>query len=373
MKDFVGQTASSLGFQRAVVAALTPMEAERQEFAEWLSRGYAAGMDYLRRNPHFRTSPQFLYPGATSAIVVSASYYTEPPPDPGPRFGRVARYAVGRDYHAVLRAKLRELKSRLEAHLGRPLIGKAYTDDVALFEQGFARLYGLGFAGKNTLIIGPKLMGSYFFVAELFTDLELPADEPYQGTCGRCFRCGDICPTGAIVSGGTLDAGRCISYLTIENKNGIPLELRPLVGEWVFGCDLCQEVCPYNQRPPKTPWQEFQPEAGVGHHLHLPELLQIDTEDQFRARFANSPLRRPKRRGILRNALIVIGNRRPDGVLAALSRLARSEPDPMLREHACWAIAQYRDNDAKRALETIYLHEREEVVKIRVAEYLNLW
>ncbi|HEY9867895.1 MAG TPA: tRNA epoxyqueuosine(34) reductase QueG [Candidatus Obscuribacterales bacterium] len=372
LKDTICEIAASLGFQRTVIAGLEPMLAERAEFEQWLSRGFAAGMDYLKRNPHVRTSPQLLYPGSRSAIVVSASYYTEPPADPGPSFGRVARYAVGLDYHAVLKAKLRQLKSQLEMRLGRPLLGKAWTDDVALFEQGFARRHGLGFAGKNTLIIGPKLMGSYFFVAELFTDLELEPDEPYSGTCGKCFRCGAICPTSAIVDSGVLDAGLCISYLTIENKNGIPLELRPRIGEWVFGCDLCQEACPYNQRPPSTPWAEFRPQSGVGHYLDLRQVLAIKSEEDFRARFGHTALRRPKRRGLLRNALVVLGNRRPEDCFEELCEFARSESDPMLREHAIWAIAQYGHGKAKQALTAIYLREPETSVKARVEEYLTL-
>lgn len=371
LKETILNISSALGFQRTVIGSLAPMAAERAEFESWLKRGYAAGMEYLRRNPHFRTSPQLLYPGSRSAIVVSASYYTEVPADPGPRFGRVARYAVGKDYHAVLRAKLRELKAKLEYTLGRPLLGKAYTDDVALYEQAYARRSGLGFSGKNTMVIGPKLMGSYFFVAELFTDLEMEPDQPYHGTCGKCFRCGDICPTNAIVSPGTLDAGLCISYLTIENKGGIPIELRPAMGDWVFGCDLCQEVCPYNQRPPVTPWQEFHPESGVGHYLDLLDLLALRTESEFRQKFGHTPLRRPKRRGMVRNALVVIGNRRPAGALPVVGEVALSEEDPMLREHAAWAIAQYREPEAKRILEGLLRRESDRSVKEEIGKWLE--
>jgi len=341
MKKTVNQVAESLGFSRAVIGSLEPMHSERAEFESWLSRGYASGMEYLKRNPQLRTSPQLLYPSAKSAIIVFASYYSEVPPYPADHYGRVARYAVGLDYHVVLRAKLRELKAILEDKLGRPLIGKAYTDDVALLEQAFAARSGLGFSGKHTLVIGPKLMGSYNFIAELFTDLEIEPDEPYKGTCGQCFRCGDICPTKAIVEPGTLDAGLCISYLTIENKDGIPEELRPMLGDWVFGCDACQEVCPYNQRPAKTTWKEFQPESGVGHYLDLYGLLEIKTDEEFHKRFVTSAVRRPKRRGLIRNALVVLGNKRPTGGADKLRNFLASEEDPMLIEHAAWALKQY--------------------------------
>ncbi len=340
-KQLILEIANQLGFQRTVIASLAPLDLERQFYVEWLSKGYAAGMDYLKRNPNSRTSPATLQPDALSAIVVSASYYTEKPQSPGPQWGRVARYAVGRDYHVVLRAKLRELKAQLESALGRPLVGKAFTDDVALYEQAFAARHGLGFTGRNSLIIGPKMMGSYHFIAELMTDLDIEPDEPYHGTCGKCFRCGTQCPTDAIVDSATVDSNLCISYLTIENKDGIPEALRPQMGDWLFGCDVCQEVCPYNQRPPETAWQEFQPNSGVGHYMDLFELLKIPDQETFHKQFIHSPVRRPKRRGLLRNALIVLGNTRPEDGVKHIKNFAAHETDPMLREHADWALAQY--------------------------------
>jgi epoxyqueuosine reductase len=341
LKSIVNESASALGFSRCVIGSLEPMDSELAEFERWLKRGYAAGMEYLKRNPLLRSSPQLLYPSAKSAIVVSASYYTEVPDCPGDNYGRIARYAVGLDYHVVLKAKLRELKAALETKLGRPLVGKAYTDDVTLLEQGFANRSGLGFTGKHTLVIGPKMAGSYNFIAELFTDLEIEPDEKYEGTCGQCFRCGDICPTKAIVEPGVLDAGLCISYLTIENKGGIPSDLRKSLGDWVFGCDACQEICPYNKRPPETRWKEFQPESGVGHYVNLFDLLDIKTEEAFHARFVRSPVRRPKRRGLLRNALVVIGNKKPLGGADKIQYFIKHEEDPMLIEHAQWALNQY--------------------------------
>jgi epoxyqueuosine reductase len=330
------------------------MEEDRVHYEQWLAQGFAAGMGYLERNPQLRTSPQMLFPQSRSAIIVSVSYYTPVPASPGLGYGRVARYAVGLDYHAVLRAKLRELKTRIEKALGRPLIGKACTDDVALYEQAFAARHGLGFSGKNTMIIGPKLSGSYYFVAELFTDLELEPDEPYNGTCGQCFRCAAACPTNAIVAPSTLNAGLCISYLTIENKGGIPLELRAKLGDWVFGCDVCQEVCPYNQNPPQSPWSEFQPERGAGHYLDLISLLKIRSDEEFVRRFGHTPLRRPKRRGLLRNALVALGNQLSqhaggagetgahmvDHVINEIGQFALIESDEMLKDHARWAISQ---------------------------------
>lgn len=361
-----------MGFQRAVIAGLEPLMSGREFLESWLSRDYAAGMEYLKRNPHFRTSPALLYPGAKSAIVVSASYYSERPPQPsGGHFGRVARYAVGRDYHAAIRGRLRKLKESIEAQIGRALSGKAFTDDVALFEPAFAARWGVGFIGKNSLVIAPGLTGTYHFLGELLSDLPLAPDEPYEGTCAKCVRCVGNCPTGAIVESFTVDARRCISYLTIENKGGIPLDLRTQLGSWVFGCDACQEVCPYNQAPPRTTWAEFQPEMGAGHYLDLFSLLTIATEEEFRARFELSPLRRPKRRGLTRNALVVLGNQRPDGGIEAMRQFAAGESDPMLREHAAWAIARYKELRAKAALESLIARESDDLLRQTMSGYLE--
>lgn len=354
-KETIRSAALELGFQRAVIASLEPMHAERLFFEKWLAQGYAASMGYLSRDPEKRTSPQLLCPEAYSAIVLFASYYTEAPPDPGPEYGRVARYAVGQDYHLVLPQKLALLKARIEEQLNKPLLGKYYTDDVELYEQAFASKSGLGFAGKNTMIIGPKMMGSYHFVAEFFTDLQLEPDEPYKGTCGNCFRCASACPTEAIVSEGQVDSRLCISFLTIENKGGIPISLREKLGSWVFGCDVCQELCPYNQRPPITEWNEFQPSSGAGHFIKLCDILDLSNKKEFMSWFANTPLSRPKRFGLQRNALIVLGNRRPengDEFLAMFLRKLskelgqnemRREQTAILFEHACWALSRYPD------------------------------
>jgi epoxyqueuosine reductase len=365
IKQAIVEIAQSMGFHRTVIGSIEPMDAERKQYERWLEQGFAAGMEYLKRNPHFRTSPQLLYPNSRSAIIVSVSYFTQPPPDPGPTFGRVARYAVGLDYHPVIRARLRELKGRIEEKLGRPLLGKAFTDDVALYEQGYAARHGLGFTGKNTMIIGPKLSGSYYFIAELFTDIALDSDERYIGTCGACFRCGSGCPTEAITDAAEVDANLCISYLTIENKGEIPFRLRSKIGRWVFGCDVCQEVCPYNQRPPEAPWPEFQPTSGSGHYIDLCQLLAIKDDSEFKLRFGDtSPVRRPKRFGLMRNALVVLGNslslceREGDEdnrqqISNSIESFLRREENPILIEHAIWALAQSTDTAAisKRLLD----------------------
>lgn len=386
LKESIKAAAAELGFQRTVIASLAPMESERQEYERWLALGYAAGMEYLKRNPHFRTSPQLLYPEGRSAIVVSVSYYSEVPPPPAGFFGKVARYAVGLDYHAVIRAKLRELNERIEKIAGRKVLAKAFTDDVSLFEQGLAARHGLGFAGRHTLIIGPQMMGTYNFVAELITDLELDADEPYEGTCGKCFRCGEGCPTDAIEYGVGVNSNKCISYLTIENKGGIPLGLRKQLGRWVFGCDVCQDVCPYNGRPNTAPWEEFSPDKGTGHYLDLFSILDLESETAFRERFAHTPLRRPKRRGLSRNSLTVIGNILADesralqctlseeelsGAAARLVEYIETEPEPMLREHAYWALAQFDCAETHSRLKSLIVREKDSEISKLTEEYLS--
>lgn len=385
LKEEIKRIASELGFQRTVIASLEPMEAERHEYERWLALGYAAGMEYLKRNPHFRTSPQMLYPDGRSAIVVSVSYYTEVPEPPPGFFGKVARYAVGLDYHVVIRAKLRELNARLEKIAGRRILAKAYTDDVSLFEQALAARHGLGFAGRHTLIIGPQMMGTYNFVAELITDLELEADEPYQGTCGKCFRCGEGCPTDAIEYGIGVNANKCISYLTIENKEGIPLELRKQLGRWVFGCDVCQEVCPYNQKPNPAPWEEFSPQRGAGHYLDLFSILQMDSQPEFHQRFVHTPLRRPKLRGMKRNALTVVGNILGDCAVVSpagitqqnqseaasmLFEFIQEESDEMLKEHAYWALAQHEEPETRTKLKQAIDREESQIVRSLIGAYV---
>jgi epoxyqueuosine reductase len=370
VKELIKAIAVAHGFQRVSIASLEPLQAAKLEYENWLGNGFAAGMDYMKRNTELRTSPGLLYPGSLSAIIVAISYYTESGElSDHPFHGRVARYAVGLDYHAVIRARLRGLREALEKQLERPLLGKAFTDDVALHEQSFATRHGIGFKGRNTLVIGPQLSGSYYFLAELFCDLEVEPDGPYNGTCGSCSRCISACPTGAITQDGHVDANRCISYLTIENKGGIPEELRPMLGRWVFGCDICQEVCPYNQRPPETTWEEFRPEKGAGHYLDLMSLISIVDETEFRERFGHTPLRRPKRRGLLRNSLVVTGNLLSElrlmsslsdvqlnwvrRITERLHMVVAQESDAMLREHAFWSLVQSPAASKRHALKLV--------------------
>jgi epoxyqueuosine reductase len=353
-----------MGFHNIVIGSLAPMPAAGAIYGQWLSKGYAASMDYLKRDPEKRVNPAGILNGGRSVIIASVSYYSEPEGPPPQVAGRVARYAVGLDYHPAIRARLRNYAALIEKEIGRPLVSKPYTDDVALYEQALASRHGLGFVGKNSLILGPKLGGSYNFIAELFCDLEIEPDVPYIGTCGQCFRCGDQCPTLAIVDGAMVNSNLCISFLTIENKDGIEPGLRPRMGEWVFGCDICQEVCPYNSKPGQTPWPEFLPQSGVGHYLDLLDLLLIKDDLEFRRRFEKSAVRRPKRRGLLRNALVVLGNHLKNGhdqsdkIIDSLCSFTDEQNDLMLLEHAAWALANAEHSTAVDTIKSMALKHR---------------
>lgn len=348
-KQVIKDLALGLGFGNVSVGSLEPLLAPLEHYKIWLDRGYAATMEYMKRDPERRCHPGRTSPRARSAILVSVSYFSLRPEKPGPFYGSVALYAVGRDYHEVIPQRLSILKERIEEALACRVEGFPFVDDVPLYEQAYAARHGLGFAGKNTMVIGPRLSGSYNFVAELFTDLELEPDFAYEGTCGNCFRCGSACPTGAIVEPGFfVDSRACISFLTIENKGAIEPRLREGMGNWLFGCDICQEVCPYNQRHPESPWEELGASQGAGHYIELGGILDISGRDEFRSRFSHTPLSRPRLRGLKRNALVVSGNELaglPSGSLKdewieRLYDFAAGEPDALLKEHAIWALSR---------------------------------
>lgn len=362
-KELIKEIANDLGFHQVSFASLAPLENERGHFSKWLDMGFQGTMNYMAREPEKRLNPGLLVPQAKSVIVLAVNYYSPRQKKPGPFFGAVASYAAGKDYHLVIPDKVALLEEKIDQLLKLKSDFKICTDSSPVYEQGLSARHGIGFSGKHTLIIGPRLSGSYNFLAELFLDIDLESfaiesDGPYKGTCGDCFRCGSACPTGAIQNHGDffVDARLCISYQTIENKESIPLELRSKLGNWVFGCDVCQEVCPYNSKTPTTPWSEFKPEAGVGHYLDLFSLLEIKTQAEFKSLYAHTPLSRPKRKGILRNALVCIGNEIALGnddkfALQKLFDFASNETEPILREHAAWAISQSTSSSARFLLD----------------------
>lgn len=306
----VKAAALELGFDDARVAPAKALTRDGEAFQRWLEKGRGGAMEYLADRPERRSDPELLLPGASSVLVLAAGYHggkdsgREGTPPPG--YGRVARYARGRDYHNVLGRLLKKLRKRLEGLAGRPVRSRSFVDAGPLLERAFAREAGLGFIGKHSLLIH-RTLGSWAFLAAMVSDLPLVPDEQDGGNCGQCTLCLDACPTGAIVEPFVVDARQCLSYLTIEVKGpDFPEGSAESLHGWIFGCDVCQEVCPYNARELPAPRLEeaFSPGRGAGPALPLDEVQQLDDEE-YRARFQGTPLMRPKREGLARNARLL--------------------------------------------------------------------
>jgi epoxyqueuosine reductase len=335
LERLIKAQACGLGFDLVGITSLGPMETAGA-FDNWVERGYAGEMHYLPRGAEKRRDSRLPVPGTTSAIVVALDYGGRAPRGP------VARYARGDDYHDVMLGKLEELHEWLESELGSSVSGKAYVDTGPILERDLARRAGLGWFGKNTNLVNPRI-GSFFFIGALFVDLDLTPDTPFEADrCGTCTRCLDACPTGAFVEPRLLDATRCISYLTIELKGAIPEVLRGQMGTHIYGCDICQDVCPYNVKfAQELREPAFAPRATIRDRdarSLARELLSMDDES-FRSAFKSSPMKRAKRRGLARNAAVVLGNIGDERDAAALAR-ASGDHEPLVREHASWALEQ---------------------------------
>jgi epoxyqueuosine reductase len=289
-------------------------------------------MDWLARGEEKRCDPQQVLAGARSVIVVAQNYWQgeQQAAPSGKSTGKIARYAWGDDYHEVMLPKLKQLDGFLRERGGTQ---KCYVDTGPILERDYAAEAGIGWHGKSTMLIDPKL-GTWFFLAEILTTLELPPDEPQTSRCGRCTRCITACPTNAITGEHRLDARRCISYLTIELKGSIPAELRPLIGDRIYGCDDCLDACPWNRFASVSREAAFA--ARPAAQMPLCDYLALD-EVQFRALFSRSPIKRIKRRGFLRNVCVALGNVGTHSDLPALRRAA-FDPEPLIAEHAAWAV-----------------------------------
>jgi epoxyqueuosine reductase len=334
------ERAREAGFDLVGVTRAGPLRAGGERLREWQEAGMAADMGFMHRPVELLANPKKLQKSARSVVSLGVSYYPGEHPENTEGGGRVARYAWGRDYHEVIKERLFRLRRQLEEDLGTKIKARGFTDAVPLLERSAAQHAGLGFFGRNSCLIDGDI-GSYFFIADLIVDLDLKPDEPGTGTCGRCTRCMARCPTGAIKAPGVVDARLCISYLTIENSGEIPRELRPKVGDWAFGCDVCQEVCPYNKtKATKSRWPEFSAKSGAGPYLGVEEALRIRTDEEFEGRFAGTPLTRPGRAGLLRNCCVAAGNLRSEGAIPALEECLREDPSELVRGHAAWALGE---------------------------------
>jgi epoxyqueuosine reductase len=332
LEELIKAQAYGLGFDLVGITRLGPAETAR-EYQEWLGRGYAGDMAYLLRNEDTRADTTLPFAGATSAIVVGLNYGGTAPSGP------VARYARGDDYHEIMWGMLDTLHAWIDDHLGFATRGRSYVDTAPILERDLARRAGLGWQAKNTNLINPSI-GSFFFIGSLFIDLDLEPDTPFEADrCGTCTRCIEACPTAAIVEPRVLDATRCISYLTIETKGSIPVELRESIGDRLYGCDICQDVCPWNVSFAKELSNEsLQPRDWLeGDARTIAKSILAMDEDAFRKAFKGSAMKRAKLRGLKRDAAVVLGN---VGTLEDVDVLVRAleDQEPLVHEHAAWAL-----------------------------------
>ncbi len=344
LKQIIKDKARQLGFVLAGVTTPEPPP-HYPAFERWLAQGHHGAMDYLAtaRSRARRADPKQILPECKSILVLATPY--NPPLPAGEGLGvrgKIASYAWGDDYHNVLPARMKELVRFIEEQAGGPIKNRYYTDSGPLLERDLAQRAGIGWIGRNTCLIHPK-KGSYFLLSEILLDLELEPDPPFvTDHCGTCTRCIEACPTQCILPDRTLDATRCISHLTIELKEDIPIELREKIGGWVFGCDICQMVCPWNRFA-----AEGDPAFMDVHSPHsLTEELAL-TPQTFNQRFKRTPVKRAKRRGYLRNVAVALGN---TGAMHALPVLknALNDEEPLVREHAQWAIEQINKREHKK-------------------------
>jgi epoxyqueuosine reductase len=364
LEDLIRARATSLGFTLCGFARLSPLPRERF-FTDWLAQGYAGEMGYLAREPERRLYPAIPFPQARSVICLGYPY--APPRLPAFDWrhelrGRIAAYAAGLDYHAVITARLQTLIAFLRER-APDLWARPYVDTGPLLEREWAYRSGLGWFGKNTMLLH-KQAGSWFFLAEILVNLELEGEGIPRAHCGTCTRCLSDCPTGALADGYVLKAPLCISYLTIEHKGPIPHELRPQLGNWIFGCDVCQEVCPWNEK-------FGQPRADLVDELcpSLPVLVALD-EAGFRARFGRSAVRRSKRRGLLRNVAVALGNSGNPEAIAPL-RSALCDAEPLVRSHAAWALGRFVEREARVTLQRHMTREDDAQVRAEVLAALG--
>ena len=370
-KEAVQDLAREIGFDRVGVTSAEPFEQAEAVALERVRAGLMDGLPWYHEARVRRgTSPSDILPGARSVISVAMSYYAddEPPPahDPAPR-GNVARYARGRDYHGVMQRRLKQLVASLSERIERPVQARVYVDTGPMQDRAVAERAGVGWFGKNTNVLTSS-HGSWVFLGQIVTDLALEPDAPVKKTCGRCTICIDDCPTGALIAPYVLDNTKCISYLTIELRGSIPIHLRPLVGDWVFGCDICQDVCPVNRKA--QPARE--PAFRTGEHgftaMDLLPLLRM-TESEFMERFAGSPIRRAKYAGLLRNACVALGNIGDARAVPALT-VALGHESSLVRGHAAWALGALGGEAARTALESARDAESDESVLEEIAAAL---
>lgn len=358
LRPAITARARELGFAEVGFVRLGPMT-HAKHLDTWLAEGMHGEMAYMHKHRNLRVDARRPEPGMRSAIVVSAPY--APLEDDAGYDERIARYALGADYHEVLRARLGELASFVRAELGAEVATRAATDSAPLLERNLAVEAGIGWLGKSAMVLHQR-RGSYFFIAELLVDVDLePARAPLPDRCGRCTACIDACPTGAIVAPYRVDARRCIAYLTIELRGPIPRDLRPAIGHRLFGCDVCQSVCPWNRRAdaPITPGLEPR-QSTLSADAAL--FLQLSPR-AFNQRFADTAIKRARRRGMARNAAVVLGNSGDRRWVGLLARTVLVHDEPLVRGHAAWALGRLGGAGATLALRIACHQEPDDYVR----------
>ncbi len=361
LSALIKDRAVDLGFDLVGISSVEGRYAEADFFKRWLGYGYSGEMQYLERGLLKREKIEEVLPGAKSIISCAVNYNTQNPRStevPQTETGWVSRYAWGDDYHEILQEMLAKLGDYLKGLCEREVRAKVYVDTGPVLEKAHASRGGIGWVGKNTCLINQRI-GSWLFLGEIITDAELACDEPVQDRCGSCTRCIDACPTDAIVRPYVLDATKCVSYLTIELKGKIPFDLRKGVENNVFGCDVCQDVCPWNRDAFFSLKKNFRPREK----LLSPDflwLMELD-EDRFREIFRKSPVKRAKRRGFMRNVLVAVGNSENKKYIKYVREMLRDD-EPLIRAHAVWALWKLEGEDCFVELENMLVSETDEQV-----------
>jgi epoxyqueuosine reductase len=366
LKDRSRAAARGLGFQLCGFARVAV--APHAEFVrQWMADGNAGGMSYLQRGLARRLDPRHVVPAVRSVITVGYRY--RPPPVPPVDWrrdlrGRIAAYALGTDYHLIVAEKLRALAARIAALRPAGLL-RPYVDTGPTLDREWAALGGVGWFGKNTNILHTD-DGSYFFLGELLTDLEFEPDVPIADHCGTCTRCLDRCPTAALKPGYVLDARLCISYLTIEHRGAIPVALRSKTGNWIFGCDVCQEVCPWND---KVVRERGAPDTAML-LPYLPDLARLN-DQQFRNRFRRSAIRRAQRDGFVRNVMVALGNTQNPAAVGVLVQALLDDPSAVVRAHAAWGLGAIGGARARQGLDAARRREADAAARAEIDAALD--
>ncbi len=346
-KDRIKNLAQECGFHACGIVEPKPIEEAEKALHMWTKQGKHGDMKYMEDYEERKNRFWEQFPNAKSVIVLGINYFSSRPKSAAPvastpGTGRIARYAWGKDYHLVLSKKIDQLKKMINQEIGNNFYCESAVDTKPLLERSLAEQAGIGFIGKQTQLLSLQF-GPWLFLSELITNIPFEPDEPFSGNCGTCRLCIDECPTEAIQPDGYLDARKCIAYLTIEHKNEIPADIRPKIGNWLFGCDECLNICPYTAKQKETDCEELTEKNGFGSGLNLIELFGIKSNRQYQKYFNGTALLRASRKQLLRNAAVVLGNLGNKEALGVLKKALADQP--LIREHAAWAIQKIEKLD----------------------------